>query len=243
MASPVKTYQSEMHSNLGFFATWLPGDPIELGDIGVLENGRFRRMSTLKELGVSVEVGSGNSSQDLQYTSTKGFTLNTSGGARAKGVATAKLVLQFSAEGAFVFHATGLQPSRIQNRAAVAKEMLRLYRSKKWNKEWCLVESIHSAARATVIISQDSSAELVLAADAHAGIPALCLADPKVKLKVTAVRGKLFQTIGAKDLHPLYACLRLNDPLFGDPSVQPVRGQTDESIELSRPGIAELLDS
>ena len=36
MASPVKTYQSEMHDKLGFFATWLPGDHVELGDVGVL---------------------------------------------------------------------------------------------------------------------------------------------------------------------------------------------------------------
>lgn len=34
MASPVQRYQQEMHENIGFFATWLPGDLLELGDIG-----------------------------------------------------------------------------------------------------------------------------------------------------------------------------------------------------------------
>ena len=34
MVSPVQRYQREMHDNIGFFATWLPGDLLELGDIG-----------------------------------------------------------------------------------------------------------------------------------------------------------------------------------------------------------------
>ena len=44
MASPVKRYQQEMHNNLGFFATWLPSTAIALGDIGVLQSGRFHTM-------------------------------------------------------------------------------------------------------------------------------------------------------------------------------------------------------
>ena len=39
---PVRTYREEMHGNLGFFASWLPADPVDVGDIGVLEGGRFR---------------------------------------------------------------------------------------------------------------------------------------------------------------------------------------------------------
>jgi hypothetical protein len=60
MASPVKLYQQEMHSNLGFFANWLPGDPIEVGDVGVLESGRFRRVVSLEDLGIGCDVSSTN---------------------------------------------------------------------------------------------------------------------------------------------------------------------------------------
>jgi hypothetical protein len=50
MPSPVALYQREMHKNLGFFATWLPGDQLELGEAGVLKGGRFRKQSSLAEL-------------------------------------------------------------------------------------------------------------------------------------------------------------------------------------------------
>jgi hypothetical protein len=52
MASPVRRYQQEMHENIGFFATWLPGDLLELGDIGILVNGSFRKLSSLWALGI-----------------------------------------------------------------------------------------------------------------------------------------------------------------------------------------------
>ena len=47
MSTPVKLYHQEMHANLGFFGTWLPGDLLQLGDVGILTNGRFRAETTL----------------------------------------------------------------------------------------------------------------------------------------------------------------------------------------------------
>jgi hypothetical protein len=39
----VRTYQEEMHNSVGFFATWLPGDILDLGDVGELKDGQFRK--------------------------------------------------------------------------------------------------------------------------------------------------------------------------------------------------------
>ena len=52
MPSPVQRYQREMHENIGFYATWLPGDPMELGDVGIPSNGMFRKRSSLNDLGI-----------------------------------------------------------------------------------------------------------------------------------------------------------------------------------------------
>lgn len=84
MPSPVRTYHAEMHRNLGFFATWLPGDPIEIGDAGLLVEGRFRRLSSLSELGIRYTQSESTASQNLQYTSTEGTKIDpTIGGAVA----------------------------------------------------------------------------------------------------------------------------------------------------------------
>jgi hypothetical protein len=245
MASPVTLYHREMHDNLGFFATWFPGDPIEIGDAGVLEGGRFRRTVSLKELGIPCEVGAGQGSQNVQYTSTQGTKMTASGGAAAAAFAKAEISIEFSREGAFVFHASRLHPQRLENRAAVAELIVKAYHKGKWQKDWLLVEAIHTAERATIIVSEDSSAGIVLVASADMPLPAISLSDPKIGLTVASTRGKIVHIIGGKGLHPLYSCLRLKDPLFGGASVLPVRGagSAGEEMQFSRPGIDELLSS
>lgn len=245
MASPVTLYHREMHDNLGFFATWFPGDPIEIGDAGVLEGGRFRRTASLKELGIACEVGASQGSQNVQYTSTQGTKMTASGGAAATAIAKAEISIEFSRAGAFVFHASSLRPQRLENRGAVADLIVKAYQKGKWQKDWLLVETLHSAERATIIVSEDSSAGIVLVASADVPFPAVSLADPKIGLTVASTRGKIVHIVGGKGLHPLYSCLRLKDPLFGAPSVQPVRGpgSAGEEVPFSRPGIDELLSS
>jgi len=243
MASPVKLYQHEMHANLGFFPMWLPADPIEIGDVGVLEGGRFRRMTSLSELGVSGEVQTGTATQNVQYTSTQGTKVATTAGAAASALVKAEITIDFSREGAFVFHASRLRPQSLENRAQVGHEIVTLYNKVKWKKEWLLVEALHIAQSATIIVSQDSSAALVLLASAQAPLASMSLSDPKISLTVASTRGKIVHVIGGRDIHPLYSCLRLRSPLFGSPSVQPVQGSGDDRNPFARPSIDELVDS
>ena len=244
MASPVKLYQKEMHDNLGFFATWLPGDRIEIGDAGVIKDGVFKRVGSLAELGIAFELSESSSTQDVKYTSTSGTKVDFSAGANVTGIAKAEITIDFSRQGAFVFHASGLRSHRIANRMEVARKLLEAYRSKVWEESWLLVETLHVAERATIIVSEDSSAGLSLAANV-AAIPSVSLADPKISLAVTSTRGKLVHVVGKQKLHPLYACVRIEDPLFGEPTVRSVRalGPSGDEPSLVQPGIEALLDS
>lgn len=243
MASPVKLYQQEMHDNLGFFPTWFPSDMIEIGDVGLLTDGRFRKMSSLKELGISFGVTPQASKQNVQYSSTKGTTIKPSAGASMPGVAKAELGINFSTEGAFVFHANGLRQRQIENRGPISEAIIMAYKKNQWNKDWFLVESLHSADVATIIVSEDSEAGIVLAAEVDVPLVAISLADPKIALNVTSVSGKIVHLVGARKLNPLYSCLRLKDHFFSDPSVVPVRGMATETNVLERPGINDLLNS
>jgi hypothetical protein len=245
MASPVKLYQQEMHNNLGFYATWLPGDPIEIGDIGMLENGRFRRETSLLEMGIECDVSTGQSMQNLQYTSTKGTEIKTSAGAAATALVKAEIIIEFSSEGAFVFNVANLRSRRLENRTAVARQILEAYKSDKWRKEWLIIEALHSAECATIIVSEDRSAGIILVANADIPLPAISLSDPKINLTVASTHGRIVHIVGGKRLHPLYSCLRIRDTLFGSTSVRPVRGldADTEGVPFSRPGIDELLNS
>jgi hypothetical protein len=115
-----------------------------------------------------------------------------------------------------------------------------------WQSSWFLVEALHRSERATIVVSEDHTSGITLAAEVTAvDIPSVSLADPKINLTVTSTRGRLLHVVGARDLRPLYSCLRIEDPLFGSPRVEPVRGAGEPDIEpmLVRPSISDLLDS
>jgi hypothetical protein len=246
MPSLVSLYHSEMHDNLGFFATWLPGDRVEIGDAGVFENGRFRKMSSLSELDISWKESETGAAQNVQYTATEGAKLGMSAGVAAAGIAQAKIKIDFSREGAFMFHATGLQEHRLEDRSRVGNGVTDAFLKGRWKEEWLLIDAVHVADCATIIVSQDNSAGLVLAAEAQGAIVPVSLADPKVKLSVVSTRGRLIHVIAGQHLRPLYSCLRVKTSFWGDLSIAPVRGQRRPSFEQSsfeRPSIDELLQS
>jgi hypothetical protein len=236
-----------MHNNIGFFANWLPGDHMELGAVGVLKEGRFRQEATLGDLGINIETDVAGSPQTLQYTSTSGTSIkNAASAGTSVPVAKAEISIEFSSEGAFVFNATNVRQTRISNRFEVADQILAAYLRDRWRKDWYVIESLRTAQMATIVVSQDRSAGLVLSVQSNLPIPSTALADPEVDLSVSATRGKIFQILAAENLKPLYSCLRVKDPIFGQPKVAAVLGKRkpEQSLErFARPGIVELLES
>jgi hypothetical protein len=156
-------------------------------------------------------------------------------------VAKGEIAIDFSADGAFVFHATSLRARRLQDLAPVGGGIRACYEQGRWRKEWLLIESYHEAACATIIVSQDRSANLVLTAKADGPIPTLSLADPKVSLEVSSSRGKLVHVVGGRGLKPLYSCLRIQSRFFGEPSLAPARGSASQTLDFERADIRELL--
>ncbi len=244
MASPVKLYQREMHERLGFFANWFPADPLNVGDVGRLEGGRFRRTSSLAELGIEATAEASPGGQPVEYTSSQGTKVEVGGGAAAAALAEAQVRVSFSRKSAFVFHASMLRPLRLGNPAAVARDVLAAYDEGRWEKDWLLVEALHEAEIATILVSQDSTSEVLLCANVSELLASVSLADPNISFSVTSSRGQLIKIINAERVHPLYSCMRVRDPLIGAPSLRPVRGSgAGTEAAFARPGIDELLNS
>jgi len=245
MVSPVHRYQREMHDNIGFFATWLPGDLLELGDIGTLKDGTFRKRSSFRELGIKCQESMRGASQNLQYTSKSGttFSVDSSIAAPKPLDIAAAIKVEFSSEGSFLFHAMNVRNRRLENNASLTEAMLEVWNSGKWEKDWYVVESIHEADCATVIVSEDISAGVTF--NAKGALGGLPLADPQVTLSISSSRGKMAQIIAGRYVRPLYSCLRVRAGWFSGPSVEPVRGETATpgNSPFVRPGIMELLES
>ena len=81
----------------------------------------------------------------------------------------------------------------------VAEAIVMAYKRNKWQQEWFLVEALHTADLATIVVSEDSKAGLVLAATVEAPLIAISLADPKISLSVTSVSGKIIHLVGAHE--------------------------------------------
>ena len=113
--------------------------------------------------------------------------------------------------------------------------MLENYERKRWKKEWLLVESVHAAERASIIISEDNAALLVLAADVKL-LPTILRRSEGWLPEVSATEGKLFQTLGA-NLHPFVILPAQGTPSSGQAEVLPVRGQGDAASRPVWPGI------
>jgi hypothetical protein len=246
MSSPVKLYQQEMHKNVGYFANWLPGNALSLGDVGVWEAGRFQKLTTLKDLGVPYAAGVAGSPQTLDYSSTSDTNVSTNAGATAGGVAKAEITVKFSREGAFLFQAIGVQGVDLASRNDTAMGILQALEQSAWKKEWMVIDSLYEATSATIIVSEDTSSELVLSANSALPVASLALADPKLDLTVSSKRGRIVHLVAGSGLHPLYMCMKIKSSLFGGPSVSPVRGLgggTAAAQSLARPGLNDLLDS
>src|SRR5262245_12890608 len=128
MATPVRLYQQEMHRNMGYFATWLPSSNIDLGDIGVLEAGRFRRVGSLKELGIRHEgVREGNPENVSYSASAKRNESVTADAAAPAALAKGELLIQFTSQGGYVFEAMGMRHIEIADRLALAESLLQAY--------------------------------------------------------------------------------------------------------------------
>jgi hypothetical protein len=246
MASPVRLYHRELHKNLGYFATWLPATIVELGDVGVWDGGRFRKVGSLKELGMPHSEIREGTPEDVSYSASakRADGIDISAGI-PKPLGKGELAIQFTSEGGFVFEAIGLRNVEIADRLAMADGMLKAYREGRWQKDWMVVEALFAAQSATIIVSEDNASEVVLKAKAKVPSGVLPLADPKLGLTVTSSKGKLVHVLAADNLHPLYSCFKVRDPLVGKPTVGPVRGLGDEGAlkALSRPAIDDLLNS
>jgi len=245
MASPVKLYQEQMHSNVGFFATWLPGSILDLGDFGILEAGRFRKLGSLKELGIEHGEVREGSPENVSYSASAKRSVGASAEASTTvPVAKAELSIQFSQQGGYVFEAAGIRNVEIANRIALSESILAAYDQGRWQKHWLIVDAMYKAASATIIVSEDSSSEIVLRASGNVPLGTLPLADPKLGLSVSNSSGKIVHVVAQSNLSPLYSCLKVRDPLFGLPSVVPVRGvgEADEPA-FTRLGIEDLLNS
>ena len=162
---------------------------------------------------------------------------------RAPCLPVARSRLSFLEKGHAFSMLAGSKRARLKIEVLVGEKIVEAYEADCWKKSWLLVELLYVANCATIIVSEEVSAGVVLAVSAEKMITGISLADPNVGLTIRSTRGKVTHIVGARQLCPLYSCFRLSASFFGSPELKPVRGRSDGTLPFERPTIDELLES
>ncbi|MCD9185477.1 MAG: hypothetical protein LUM44_03535 [Pyrinomonadaceae bacterium] len=210
MKGPQYQYTKELYERFGYLAAWTPATPVALGDVGEMDGNVFRRVSSLKEMGVSFTVRRGGAHEDLTYTSESGVNLNfkIAGSPIIEGssllIQKAGATIEFSKGAGVVFVAKDCISPSISDQISLGKEIIRLYNLGKWDAKYTVVTEIKQAASMSVFISENSGGKVELIAENSLNLGAVSLADLDAKFAVGASSGINTQIIAQEQLTPLF---------------------------------------
>lgn len=221
MTNPVERYVKEMHAKFGYFANWMPNEPLELGDVGRLNGKLFRRETSLANLGIAFEAREEGRPADWEHSSGSGLHVDFKAAGRvAEGGGGA--VINFDEEGAFLFVVKHAAVRAIDDIADLGQSVLRAHAEDRWNPQWVLVDTVIEVKRATILISCSARSQIELSAKAP--LKALSsLTDARAGLSVTAESGEVTRILAASGLRPLFRVSRIKRAfLIGNAEWSPV---------------------
>lgn len=210
MARLADRYVGELFRKFGRFAPWLPDVPVQLGAVGVIENGEFRRKTTLASLGIAVTASPPGPATVLDHTSARGVTLTM----KAEGqllpdsplaAAEAGASVSFSRVGGIVLQSSGVRARTILNAGEVARSILARFAQRAWEEDWVFVDEVRSARSTTILISEENDTRLDLRASGKVA-PSVPLSGAFV---VAAKRGSITSFVGAAGFTPLFNLSRV----------------------------------
>ena len=161
--SVYKLYAKDVYEGLGYRPTWLPGSPVELGTVGVIEEGIFRPITDLNRLDIPFDVIVDTDRDAIEFASKNGVSISfkAAGEANEKFKAIAKaeagVLIEFSREGAVVLQLSDVSLNRIADQHALSTALLTSIatgeESKQWQRDWAVITEVAHACRATIVIS------------------------------------------------------------------------------------------
>ncbi len=223
MSSAQNQYTNEMKRKFGYYATWNPGVPLKLGDIGIFKRNVFTRISGLDDFNISFEVRPDTTKTPLEHNSQGSVTITTklSGTVAPQGsVLTdidAGIIVEFSKENSTLFKANNTVTPSIKDTIQLGKEIISLFKEGKWDKNWVVITELVEAESATIIISNTSNSKIELKANANVGAANFDIADAKFEFSPQFTRGLETKIISAEGLTPLFKVMGMKTRLFAPP--------------------------
>lgn len=210
MASIPELYTRQMHEEYHYLACWLPSTRMALGDVGLLSQHMFKKLTTLAELGIPFTRDPDSPVADLS-TSTTAYTV-VSSTARVGGVDAEpanNLSITFSRSGATLFQASGCVVERIGNLPALDAALRTGYAQGTWRLEYVVVNEVLRTGPTAVFVAKQRGATLDLRISASEPTGLLPVASTTATSVVTARSGIAADVLAPDGATPLFKAMRL----------------------------------
>ena len=215
-----KKYASELKRQFGYLATWLPGTPISLGDIGIMRKNVFTKIANLSDFDIHFDVESDPSKSDIEHSTSGAVSISTKAAGTASlnnsalGETEAGIIVEFSKEKAILFKANGTSSPSIKNQIEVGKSVIDLYRQRKWDKDWMVVTEVVNAESATILISSSAQGKIELKAKGEIEAAKLDIADANIELELSYSKDLSTKIITEGALTPLFKASKVKNRLL-----------------------------
>lgn len=223
MKSAQRQYTNEMKRKFGYYATWNPGVPLQLGDIGIFKNNIFTKISDLESRGITFETREDQDRVDLEHNSQGSVTVTTKlagtvapqGSILADG--DAGIVVEFGRENSTLFKANNTVSPSIKDTIKLGNQILDLFKQGKWNKDWAIITELVKAESARVIISNSSSSKIELKANANVDAPAFDIADASFEFSTLVSKGLETKIVASEGITPLFKSMGIKTRMLVPP--------------------------
>lgn len=220
MLSPQKYYVQEISKKTNYRANWLPGKPLNVGDVGKIEDGIFTLYTTLELQGLPVRTGESVSTLQADYSSKDSVRITSESGSNsASGSPTPpgkqRCRIEFLKSDGVLFHLLNPRRLFIENLSEVENQILEFYKKSVWNLGWVIVTEVVRADSTTIIFNSGGSNTLDFEFTGTEDTEPVNLADTKLNLNLLSETGTSTKLIARPDITPLYIIKGISDPLFG----------------------------
>jgi len=221
-----KMYTNELKKQFGYLATWLPGTPIALGDIGKMDDNVFTKISNLSDLGISFETQQDDTPSDIEHNSQGAVSVSFKAAGSAAppgsslGEVDAGISVSFSKENAILFKANGTTSPSIKNQISLGQEILKRYDAGDWDKSWVVVTEVVNANSATILISGSADSKIELKAKGSVEVVKIDIADADLGLETTTSKDLSTKILAEKSLTPLFKVSKVQKKFFKDPGFE-----------------------
>jgi len=205
-------------------ANFPPSRPISIGDFGVIENNYIKVIGNIKSIyGIDYDILNDDSPTIEEFNSSDSVSISFTGKGELKPsgsiAAKACVDISFSSESSFFFSAGEVSYNSMKDIVLIGERIIKLYKEKKWKKEYVLITNLLQAKRTVLVISGASESSISIEAQSDSVLK-LKLHDLSAKIDFGSSSKVAYKIIGDDILQIGMGLSKVYNPIFQEPVIK-----------------------